>query len=244
MSSPVRAATPDAGHQLNEVTAVRAQAPTLAVESALFSAGAERVVGLDEVGRGALAGPVVVGAVLLDGAYHGPGQFIGNQQLVPEGLRDSKALSAAQRARLCAPITQWARATAVGSASAAEIDEVGIIAALGRASRRALMSLPLDASVILLDGRVDVLAALGDSVPGRPRVVTKIGADRSCASVAAASVLAKVARDGVMARLGGPSDDYRWRLNKGYGTAEHRAILTRLGPGAHHRRTWRSCRPA
>jgi len=222
--------------------------PTLTVERDLLTAGAVRVVGLDEVGRGALAGPVVFGAVLLDSACIGGGQLLGDrcgpEVMMPPGLRDSKALSAAQRERLCAPITQWARATALGSASAAEIDEVGIIAALGRAALRALMSLPMDASVVLLDGQVDLLAAVADSVPGRPQVVTRIGADKSCASVAAASVLAKVARDGVMARLGGPSDDYRWRVNKGYGTAEHRAILTRLGPGVHHRRTWRSCRPA
>jgi len=228
--------------------ASRGAAPGLAVERELSAAGA-LVAGMDEVGRGALAGPVTVGVVVLR-----PGTARG----VP-GLRDSKLLSPARREELVPRILAWCAASGVGHASPQEIDALGLTAALRRAGHRALAAAgpggaPPD--VVLLDGRHDWLsrpaeASLLDALdPGAAdeeawpgRVVTRVKADLTCASVAAASVLAKVERDRIMAELSGEWPQYGWVSNKGYGAAEHRRALADRGPTPHHRLSWRLTQP-
>ncbi|MGP9537799.1 ribonuclease HII [Brachybacterium sp. AOP43-C2-M15] len=213
-----------------------APAPTLVTETALAARrgpGTRIVVGVDEVGRGALAGPVAVGACAIE-------VVDGRPAPLPEGVRDSKKLTARRREGLVAPILEAGRGGAVGWASAAEIDEVGIMAALTRAALRALDALALEIDAILLDGDVDVLTpALATAERPAPLVELRVAADRDCASVAAASILAKVARDAHMVDLDADAPEYRWASNKGYGSAAHREAIDRLGAHEHHRRSWR-----
>lgn len=213
--------------------------PTFAVERGLLQGPANTLAALDEVGRGALAGPVTVGAVLVG---------VGIRD-APPGVRDSKLLSAAARRRLIEPIHSWAWACAVGHASAAEIDQRGIMGALRLAGFRALRRLPQPPDIVLLDGTVDFLAHSADLFSNRAAaeddvipagvVITRAKADRDCASVAAASVLAKVARDALMADLASRFPMYGWERNKGYGTADHAAAISSWGPCDEHRRSWR-----
>jgi len=190
------------------------------------------VIACDEVGRGALAGPVAVGAVAVDAARA--------RRRVPEGLRDSKLVPAARRADVAARAAGWVEASSVGWASAAEVDEIGIIRALGLAALRAVTQLrdhgvvPEEA-IVLLDGNHDYITpAGGTGLNVRPVVK----ADRDCASAAAASVIAKVARDGLMTQLHDEAPDYQWVRNKGYASLEHRAAIRSLGLSAHHRASW------
>ena len=212
--------------------------PTLEVERALAGrcgSGRRIVVGIDEVGRGALAGPVAVGACALE-------VVDGGIASLPDGVRDSKSLTARRREALVEPILASVHAGAVGWASPTEIDEVGIMPALTRAALRALDALALEipADAIVLDGDVDVLspALLAADRPA-PLVHLRVAADRDCASVAAASILAKVARDAHMVELDALAPQYRWASNKGYGSAAHRAALDLHGVHEHHRRSWR-----
>lgn len=204
--------------------------PTLEVESALHASGARWVIGCDEVGRGAIAGPVGVGLCLVDASVG----------LHPDGLRDSKMLSEKRREELAPLAMTWGRYTAVGLASAEEVDAVGIMKALGLAGKRALATLheagaDVRQSVILLDGSHDWLTPCL-ATPLRVRMQVK--ADRDCASVAAASVVAKVHRDRLMIEADAHYPGYGWPGNKGYGSPEHYAALTELGPTDMHRRTW------
>lgn len=196
----------------------------------------EAVIGIDEVGRGALAGPVCVGAAVVTRscAPH-----------FPEGLRDSKLLSAAARERLVAPIGTWlGGAVAVGEAAPAEIDARGIVAAMRLAALRAsqsLAALGARPTALLLDGSHDWMQPdLLDDVPefAERRVIVK--GDARCAVVAAASVVAKVHRDAIMAAT--PDPGYGWAVNKGYGAAAHLAALADLGPCEFHRRSWKLTR--
>ena len=162
----------------------------------------------------------------------------------PAGLADSKLLTARRRDEVAPRVEQWVAAWGVGHASAAEIDERGLTAALRLAGLRALAACRVGPEVVLLDGRHDWLSA--PSQPGWfddptvvPPVVTRIGADRVCASVAAASVLAKVTRDRLMTELAQRHPHYAWDINKGYGSPAHLAALARHGPCAEHRRSWR-----
>jgi len=204
--------------------------PSRDVELQLLAAGARFVIGCDEVGRGAIAGPVAVGlvAVARDLDEH------------PAGLRDSKLLSQKRREAIAPAAADWARASAVGFASAAEVDELGIIAALGLAGRRALIELheigvAIADSVVLLDGAHDwVTPALSSP----PLVVTRIKADRDCVAVAAASVIAKVRRDRIMIEADAACPGYGWSGNKGYGSAGHFAAIAELGTTSLHRLTW------
>jgi ribonuclease HII len=192
---------------------------------------------MDEVGRGALAGPVSVGAVAV-----GPSTRSG-----PPGVADSKLLSPAARQALLPALNRWGLARAVGHASAAEIDAVGIVAALRLAGLRALATLGLDADVVLLDGSHDWLSSGGTdqlelwegTAPAVPAVHMRVKADRWCASVAAASVLAKCERDAVMVAHAAEHPAYGWADNKGYGAPAHLAALRELGPSTLHRRSWR-----
>ncbi|GAA4530665.1 ribonuclease HII [Brachybacterium paraconglomeratum] len=211
-------------------------APTLDFELALAARcgpGRRIVVGIDEVGRGALAGPVAVGACAIE-------IIDGRTPALPEGVRDSKKLTARRREALVEPLRAAAAGSAVGWASPGEIDEVGIMPALTRAALRALEALELEIDAILLDGDVDVLSAALASASGTaPLVELRVAADRDCASVSAASVLAKVARDALMVELDEQTPDYCWASNKGYGSAVHREAIDRLGAHEQHRRSWR-----
>lgn len=202
--------------------------PTLDHERELW-AEAPVVIGMDEVGRGALAGPVSVGALALrDGC--GPH---------PEHLRDSKAMTALRRTATAPLVREWG-VSAVGHASNDEIDRFGIQVALGLAGRRALVALHalgvhVPSAAILLDGTHDWLApALRVPV----RTVLRAKADRDCASVSGAALVAKVERDERMVEADAVHAGYAWASNKGYGSAEHLAAIAELGPTALHRRTW------
>lgn len=216
-------------------------APHLRHERLLLRDGARLLAGMDEVGRGSLAGPVSVGVVVVDVTTRS----------APKGVADSKLLAPAARTRLLPALGRWGLARAVGHASAAEIDEIGIIAALRLAGTRALETVaatvgPVD--VVLLDGSHDWLSRPAqpdlftlDEEPAlpAPRVHMRVKADRTCASVAAASVLAKCERDAMMVDLAAEHPAYRWDENKGYASAEHMAALRELGPSVLHRRSWR-----
>jgi len=190
------------------------------------------LIACDEVGRGALAGPVAVGAVVIDAPR--------SRKRVPHGLRDSKLVPEHRRPEVAARAASWVSASAVGWASAAEIDEIGIMRALGLATVRALADLrshgfvPEDA-VVILDGNYDYITPAG-AVGLDVRPVIK--ADRDCASAAAASVIAKVARDGLMTGLHDDLPVYEWARNKGYASSEHREAIRTHGISAHHRASW------
>ncbi|PCN47419.1 ribonuclease HII [Curtobacterium sp. 'Ferrero'] len=215
------------------MTAVR---PSLRVEKRLLGSGRVTVIGMDEVGRGAIAGPVAVGvaAVTVD---------IGR---VPQGLADSKLLTAARRDALVPVVERWAP-TAVGMASAEVVDQQGIVPALGQAGAAALATLvasgvSLQGAVVVLDGSFDWLtravpAALLAGVDPLD-VVVRVKADRDCASVAAASVVAKVARDALMVAAHDDAPHYAWASNKGYGSTAHYDGIRAVGTHALHRRSW------
>lgn len=204
--------------------------PTFEVELALHDEGARFVIGCDEVGRGAIAGPVAVGLAVVD-------RGVGTH---PLGLRDSKLLSEKRREQLAPLAAAWALHTAVGLASAEEVDSVGIIAALGLAGRRALVLLheagaAIRDSVLLLDGNHDWLTPVLQSPLD---VRTRVKADQDCASVSAASVVAKVHRDRLMIEADARHPGYGWAGNKGYGSAAHFSAISELGSTSFHRRTW------
>jgi ribonuclease HII len=210
--------------------------PNLKVERELFETGAGLVLACDEVGRGAIAGPVAVGLVLIDPSV----------RRMPAGLRDSKLLPEPRREAMAPRAAAWVRGWAVGEASAAEIDELGIMACLGLAGARAFAALSAAEDIafgtpLLLDGNYDWLST---SVEHRVQVSTRIKADRDCASVAAASVIAKVHRDGGMRRAHDDLPLYGWNENKGYSSRGHFAALDEHGPSDLHRHTWLHERPA
>lgn len=214
--------------------------PTLDWERALAAQGYLVVAGADEVGRGALAGPVSVGVVIIDA---------GSALDLP-GVKDSKLLPMAARVALVPAIADWARASAVGHAQAHEIDALGIVGALRVAGNRALSraAAELSPDFVILDGNHNWLAepeqldlfATGPLAPRPPwRIQTRIKADMTCLSVAAASVLAKVERDAIMADLAQHHPAFGWEANMGYGTAAHKAAIAEFGPTDHHRKSWR-----
>lgn len=204
--------------------------PTDLVERELFAAGSTLVIGVDEVGRGAIAGPVAVGMSVMSatcGAH-------------PVGVRDSKLLSEKKRVELAPLLREWSVASAVGLASPQEIDELGIVHCLGLAAKRALGSLhaagiSVAASTILLDGNSDWLNPI---LASPLDVRTRVKADRDCVSVAAASVIAKVHRDELMVAAHETRPDFGWAGNKGYGSTQHMEAVRALGPSDFHRRTW------
>lgn len=206
-------------------------APKLTLERRLLGE-CELIISLDEVGRGALAGPVAVGAAVMDAA--------GARRRVPDGLRDSKLVTELRRPEVAARAAAWVQASAVGWASAAEIDEVGITRALGLAASRAVQAVAdqgaaLDGALVLLDGNHDYLSKVHPA-PLRVRPVVK--ADRDCASVSAASVIAKVARDTYMTELHETHPAYQWDRNKGYASSAHRDAIRTVGLSPHHRASW------
>lgn len=210
-------------------------APTLRLERELLRSGVGALACIDEAGRGALCGPVSVGVVVVTEST----------KPAPKGVRDSKLLTQERREELAPLIRSWASAHAVGMASAAEIDSLGIIAALRLAGQRALAALSLVPDCVLLDGNHDYLtpsdqASLFEELPltDLPPVLTRVKADLRCAGVAAASILAKTARDTLMLGLAADYPDYGWPDNKGYAAPDHLEALRRLGPTPHHRVSW------
>ena len=193
--------------------------PTLARESALWAKGCRYVAGLDEVGRGPLAGPVVAAAVVLPQ----------NAKIIA-GLRDSKQMTARQRDRVAAVIRDTAAAWAVGAASPREIDRLNILGATALAMRRALSLLSQAPDHVLVDGNpFPELRCEHEAI---------VKGDATCLSIAAASVLAKQARDRLMILLASRFPAFGWERNMGYGTAEHLAAIEANGPTPHHRRSF------
>jgi ribonuclease HII len=220
--------------------------PSLRLERQFLRSGHTLVAGMDEVGRGALAGPVSVGVLVVDA----------DTRTAPTGLRDSKLLTPAARDALAPKVRRWAVAWAVGHTEPDEIDAVGIIAALRLAGRRALAQLAVRPDLVILDGNHDYLSdprepSLLDELDGpdgggapvppwdAPAVTTRIKADMSCAAVAGASVLAKTTRDAVMGQRHALFPQYGWAGNKGYSAPDHLQALAEHGSCEQHRRSWR-----
>lgn len=233
----------------------------LTVERELFARGITLLAGMDEVGRGPLAGPVTVGVAVIGR----------NAQLSVEGLVDSKKLTEKKRVAMVPLVRQWA-VTAVGHASPAEIDALGIIVALRLAGQRALAQVAAAGTypdAVLLDGKHNWLAppqtdlftaeidpatdlyshlvgqawaeaGVTDQTPAGwfGPVQMEVKGDLRCASIAAASVLAKVERDSLMEDLDARYPGYGWAKNKGYGSAPHRTRIEQVGPTPEHRLTW------
>ena len=191
------------------------------LEREIAAAGAPLIAGVDEVGRGAWAGPVVVCAAVARAGFPEP----------PGGLTDSKRLTAKRRTELAAELPGWVAAYAIGSASHEQIDALGMTAALRLAARAALDQLPQRPGVVLLDGKHDYIGA-----PWRVRTAVK--ADLRSVTVAAASVLAKVYRDTLMAELGETCPDFAFAENAGYPAPAHQQALAAQGPTPYHRLSW------
>lgn len=228
--------------------------PSLTHEQSLLSEGYDWVIGLDEVGRGSLAGPVMVGAAVV-------GKSQVETQNIPEGLADSKLLTEHKREALYEPLQKWCTFWAIGSCTNKEIDEWGISYALGVAALKAiaevennLLKMQLQKSekstkvtkiAAILDGPCDYIDKVANtfdapSVPIPVNVHTLVKADRQCASVAAAAVLAKVTRDNLMVSLAKKPQylAYDWASNKGYGSLAHRNAIKEVGPSDLHRLSW------
>jgi ribonuclease HII len=188
------------------------------MENQLRREGFWFIAGVDEVGRGPLAGPVFASACILPGKFDLP------------GLNDSKKLSAKKREYLAEKIKEQAVAFALGSASAAEIDRINILQASKLAMKRALANLSVSPDFVLVDGR----DRLNIDLPHRP----VIGGDGLCAGIAAASILAKVARDKLMDEIHEIYPQYCFDQHKGYGTALHLELIAKFGPCPIHRRSF------
>lgn len=197
--------------------------PNLAHEEPLWHNGVTWVAGVDEAGRGALAGPVAAGAVVLPCDQP-------DLMMQLNGVRDSKVMTAAQRCAWAAVIHEIAAAWGVGMASAGEIDQLGILPATCLAASRALDRLGITPEHIL----VDYLILPGVGQPQTPLVK----GDARSLSIAAAAILAKTARDAVLIAFEEDFPGYGFDQNKGYGTQAHRQALKALGPCPQHRRTF------
>jgi ribonuclease HII len=198
--------------------ALKARAPSLTVERTLWADGHEVVVGVDEVGRGAWAGPISVGAAVLP-----------RDRRVYK-VRDSKMLTEAEREALFDRIAAWCSAWAVGHASQSECDELGMAAAQRLAARRAVTGLGVVPDQVLIDGNWDFVGG------GNTQRLVK--GDARCLSIAAASILAKVTRDRIMRAEAEHFPGYDFERNKGYPCPHHKVALTGMGPTSIHRRSW------
>ena len=256
MASAQKSATKPAKTKLAKATPPAAD---LEYEQQLFASGARTVAGIDEVGRGSMAGPVTVGVAILTP----------DATLEVGGLIDSKALSPARRESMVPEIRQWC-AVAVGHVEPADIDRLGMTLSLRLAAQRALAELArrgYRADAALLDGKhdwftppqEDLFSALapdpaqahynallaqawegagGAGEPAQMPVTMVIKGDYKCASIAAASVVAKVERDELMVQLDTRYPGYGWAKNKGYGSAAHREAISVQGPSPQHRLSW------
>jgi ribonuclease HII len=211
--------------------------PSLDSERRIFERGNRFVIGIDEVGRGAIAGPVAVGVSLIDKTNPA-------LEAWPEKLQDSKLMTPKSRSEIASPLMDWVSSYAVGFSTNKEIDELGISEALRLAAGSALdelfrdaktrKSIAEDGSVILLDGSQNWLGKVSYGLD----VQVQVKADTNCVSVAAAAVLAKVTRDSLMQELDTQNPGYGLAGHKGYASAAHIAALRALGPTAIHRVTW------
>jgi ribonuclease HII len=217
--------------------------PTLRLEREAWRAGAGLLAAIDEVGRGALAGPVSVGVVLL----------APDAKPAPFGVADSKLLTPAAREKLAPRIRRWALDSAVGHCSSFEIDQIGIIAALRVAAERAVSQLRAQPDWVLLDGNHDYLtrreeltlfdaleraSVAGGSWRCQVPVRTVIKGDLRCSSIAAASVLAKTTRDAMLVDLARSYPAYGFEVNKAYSSPQHLEALSVHGPCEVHRKSW------
>lgn len=215
---PSRSAAPT--RRTVRATPSRGAAPTRRIERELRELGHEVIVGIDEVGRGAWAGPLAVGAAVVP-----------HDRRV-NGVRDSKALTERDRERLFDRIASWCVTWSVGMVSEVECDELGMADAQRLATRRAVEGLGIAPDAAVSDGKWDFVSPLV------PHVEMRVKADRDSLSVATASVLAKVVRDREMRRLAEHYPHWSFDTNKGYPCAVHKSALQGYGPSAIHRRTW------
>ncbi len=197
---------------------VHGKPPSLRREQELWASGHEVVVGVDEVGRGAWAGPLTVGAAVL-----APGRRV-------YGVRDSKMLSELRREELFDRLAGWCLAWAVGHASPAECDRLGMSAAQRLAAARAIDGLGMKPDQVLIDGNWDFV--------GRNTSTRIVKGDATCLSIATASILAKVSRDRIMRAEAPHFPAYSFESNKGYPCSRHEAALQAWGPTSIHRRRW------
>ena len=216
--------------------------PTLDFENNLFSRGAKLIAGMDEVGRGCLAGPVSVGVAVISVDCINP----------PENLADSKLLTHEQREELLPLVKTWVKDFAVGHASNDEIDEIGLTRALRRAGRRALVQLVTKPDHLILDGKHNWLMPEketqnmfeqefdDDPLSVDLKIITQVKADLTCASVAAASIVAKTTRDQMMSELSKEFPNYFWAENKGYAAPEHLEAIKSFGATKYHRVSWKT----
>ncbi|MGD9294733.1 MAG: ribonuclease HII [Roseobacter sp.] len=193
--------------------------PDFEMERAAMAAGATRIAGVDEVGRGPLAGPVTAAAVILD------------PTCVPAGLNDSKQLSKKRRTALAEILAECAEVS-VAHASVEEIEQENILRASHIAMRRAIAGLTFAPDLVLIDGS---MVPTGLNV----RALPVVKGDTRCLSISAASIVAKIARDRIMVDLAQQHPGYGWETNMGYGSKSHMSALQNLGVTPHHRRTFR-----
>ena len=203
--------------------------PNVTRERALFERGVKTIVGVDEVGKGSWAGPLVIGIAMLSREM----VFSEEPAVVLGGVRDSKQLSEMQREEMFERVAAKCLSWSIGAASALECDQLGMVDAQRLATARgfaALAGANVDAAIV--DGRWDFVS------PHAREVMLEVKADADCVSVAAASVLAKVSRDRMMRSLATDYPQWHFDTNKGYPCPKHRAALQGYGPSAIHRTSW------
>ena len=223
--------------------------PNATRERALFGRGAKTIVGIDEVGKGSWAGPLVVGIAMLSREM----VFSDEPAVLLGGVRDSKQLSEMQREEMFDHVAANCLRWSIGAASALECDQLGMVAAQRLATARGFAALAgASVDVAIVDGRWDFVASVDVAsvdaaivdgrwdfvAPHAREVMLEVKADADCVSVAAASVLAKVSRDRMMRTLAGDYPQWHFDTNKGYPCPKHRAALQGYGPSAIHRTSW------
>jgi len=203
--------------------------PHASRERRLFESGAKTIVGIDEVGKGSWAGPLVIGIAMLSRET----VFTDEPAVALGGVRDSKQLSELQREEIFDQVAARCVRWSIGAASALECDQLGMVEAQRLATARGFAALAeASVDVAIVDGRWDFVS------PHARKVLVEVKADADCVSVAAASVLAKVSRDRMMRSLAGDYPQWHFDTNKGYPCPKHRAALQGYGPSAIHRTSW------
>ena len=203
--------------------------PHASRERRLFESGAKTIVGIDEVGKGSWAGPLVIGIAMLNREM----VFSDEPAVALGGVRDSKQLSELQREEIFDQVAARCLRWSIGTASALECDQLGMVEAQRLATARGFAALAIaSVDVAIVDGRWDFVS------PHARKVLVEVKADADCVSVAAASVLAKVSRDRMMRSLAGDYPQWHFDTNKGYPCPKHRAALQGYGPSAIHRTSW------
>jgi ribonuclease HII len=203
--------------------------PHASRERHLFESGAKTIVGIDEVGKGSWAGPLVIGIAMLSREM----VFSDEPAVALGGVRDSKQLSESQREEIFDQVAARCLRWSIGAASAFECDQLGMVEAQRLATARGFAALAIaSVDVAIVDGRWDFVS------PHARKVLVEVKADADCVSVAAASVLAKVSRDRMMRSLASDYPQWHFDTNKGYPCPKHRAALQGYGPSAIHRTSW------